>query len=98
MATNKETQDSRINGYWEKWGLWVAVALLSVCAYTFQDQKTRIDRLEDDVQKLYIEKASKEDMKEFEARISRQVIGIKEDILSRLDFYFAAEQSKKTSK
>ena len=95
MASN--TADQRINGYWEKWGLWVAVALLSVCAYTFQEQKTRIDRLEADVQKLYIEKVSKEDMKEFEARVSNQVAGIKEDIISRLDFYFAT-QNKKNNK
>ena len=92
MASN--TADQRINGYWEKWGLWVAVALLSVCAYTFQEQKTRIDRLEADVQKLYIEKASKEDMREFEGRVTRQVEGLKEDILSRLDFYFATQHKK----
>ena len=92
MSNNSAEQ--RINGYWEKWGLWVAVALLSVCAYTFQEQKTRIDRLEADVQKLYIEKASKEDMREFEGRVTRQVEGLKEDILSRLDFYFATQHKK----
>ncbi len=95
MSNNQATgADTRINGYWEKWGLWVAVALLSVCAYTFQDQKSRIDRLEADVQKLYIEKVSKEDMKEFEARVTKQVEGIKEDILSRLDLYFATTHKR----
>lgn len=94
MANNDNTKDeevanSRINSYWEKWGIWVAVALLSVCAYTFQEQKTRIDKLESNVQQLYMDKVSKEDMKEFEIRVSKQVDSVKGDILSRMDFYLA---------
>lgn len=95
MANDSSTANNRINGYWEKWGMWVAIALLSVCAYTFQEQKTRIDRLEANVQQLYMEKASKEDMKEFENRVTKHVEGIKEDILSRLDFYFTNKQPSK---
>jgi hypothetical protein len=94
MATEA---DKRINSYWERWGVWVAVALLSVCAYTFQEQKARIDRLEANVQQLYMEKASKEDMKEFESRVSKQVEGIKSDILDRLDFYFTNHKADKKS-
>ncbi len=95
MANYSSTANNRINGYWEKWGMWVAIALLSVCAYTFQEGKTRIDRLEANVQQLYMEKASKEDMKEFENRVTKHVEGIKEDIISRLDFYFTNKQPKK---
>lgn len=90
--------DNRLNSYWERWGVWVAVLLLSVCAYTFQEQKSRIDKLEANVQQLYMEKASKEDMREFENRVARQVEGIKSDILSRLDFYFSAPKQKATNK
>lgn len=90
--------DSRLNSYWEKWGAWVAVLLLSVCAYTFQEQKSRIDKLEENVQQLYMEKASKEDMREFENRVARQVEGIKNDILGRLDFYFNTQKQKATNK
>jgi hypothetical protein len=89
--------DKRINNYWERWGIGVAVALLSICAYTFQEQKARVDRLEANVQQLYMEKASKEDMKEFETRVSRQVDGIKSDILDRLDFYLANQKVNKKS-
>lgn len=90
--------DSRLNSYWERWGAWVAVLLLSVCAYTFQEQKSRIDKLEENVQQLYMEKASKEDMREFENRVARQVDGIKNDILGRLDFYFNTPKQKATNK
>ncbi len=90
--------DNRLNSYWERWGVWVAVLLLSVCAYTFQEQKSRIDKLEENVQQLYMKKASKEDMREFENREDHQVEGIKSDILSRLDFYFSAPKQKATNK
>lgn len=89
MPSDTNTANSRINGYWEKWGIWVAVALLSICAYTFQEQKSRIDKLESNVQQLYMDKVSKEDMKEFEIRVSKQVDSVKGDILSRMDFYLA---------
>lgn len=86
---NNDVANARINTYWEKWGMWIAVVLLSLCAWTFLEQKARIDKLQTDVQNLYIDKVSKEDMKEFEVRVTRQVEGVKGDILSRLDFYFA---------
>lgn len=86
--------NEKINSYWERWGVWVAVMLLSVCVYTFQEQKARVDRLEADVQQLYLEKASKEDLKEFETRMTKQVDGMKNDILSRIDFYFATQKQK----
>ena len=74
--------------------MWVAVALLSVCAYTFQEQKTRIDRLEANVQQLYLDKVSRGDMDKLEGRITKHVEGMKEDILSRMDFYFTGKQPK----
>ena len=55
-------------------------------------------QIRSECQQLYMEKASKEDMREFENRVARQVEGIKSDILSRLDFYFSAPKQKATNK
>lgn len=87
MAANE-----RINGYWEAWGKWVAIALLSICLWIFQDvrsdMKADIQRLDDRVAFMQHDKVSRAELREEVQRILKAQEDSKRDILERLEVYF----------
>lgn len=77
--------DSTLAIYWEKFGIWVACALLSLCAWLFVKQEAKVDQLEVKVQQLQIEKVSRQELKDMEDRIYSRMDGMKSDIIFHIN-------------
>jgi len=80
--------DARINNYWEKFGLWACGAIIALLVIGYQDQKSKVDKLEEKVQLLYQEKVSKTELKDVEQRLMSRIEAGNADILARIDLYF----------
>lgn len=74
--------------YWEKFSIWAVGAIITLLCIGFQDQRTKVERLDERVQILFLEKVSKQEMKEVEQRIMQRIEAGNADILARLDLYF----------
>lgn len=83
---------------WERWALYLMGALVALCVYMFQDLKTNQERLAVQVQAMQIDKVSRAEMKELEDRLNRQIIGIKADIIERMDWHFRAAQNERNNR
>ncbi len=79
---------------WERWALYLMGALVALCVYLFQEQKSKVERLETQMQTVQIDKVSRTEMKELEDRLNRQFMGIKADIIERMDWHFRAQSDR----
>ena len=87
--------DSKISLYWERLAIYVVGVLFGICAWLFVQQDSRIDALELRVQALQVEKVNRQELKDLEDRFYKRMDGMKEDIIDRLDLYFAATRPRK---
>lgn len=90
MAETSGDANSRMNIYWEKAALWAGACIISLLCIGYQDQKTTIDRLEERVQFLYLDKVGKGELKDVEARIMSRIEAGNADILARIDLLIKA--------
>jgi hypothetical protein len=85
MANNDSLANSRINAAWEKFAIWACSAIIALLAIGYQDQKSKVDKLEERVQFLYLDKVSKQDMDKFEERIMTGIAAGNAALLARMD-------------
>ena len=85
MANEPQDANSRINGYWERVCMWVCGGAIALLCLVYQDQKVTVDKLEEKVQFLYVDKVSKQDMDRLEERIMKGIAAGNSDIISRLE-------------
>ena len=90
MSDNDVTvvADRRINGYFERFAIWAGGFLIALLLLAYQDQRQQVARLEERVSFLYLDKVSKGDLKDTEARIMTRIEGMQSDILARMDLLF----------
>ena len=90
MSNNDVTvvADRRINGYFERFAIWAGGLLIALLLLAYQDQRQQVARLEERVSFLYLDKVSKTDLKDTEARIMNRIEGMQSDILARMDLLF----------
>jgi hypothetical protein len=84
--------DARINNYWEKFGLWACGAIITLLVIGYQDQKSKVDKLEEKVQILYQEKVSKNELKDVEQRLMTRIEAGNADILARIDLIISTSR------
>lgn len=80
--------DRRINGLFERFAIWAGGLLIAILFLAYQDQRADIVRLEEKVSFLSLDKVSRTDLRETEARIMARIEGMQSDILSRMELYF----------
>ena len=80
--------DRRINGLFERFASWAGGLLIALLLLAYQDQRQQVARLEERVSFLYLDKVSKGDLKDTEARIMTRIEGMQSDILARMDLLF----------
>lgn len=87
MERNNSPQvtDSKLFQYWERAGIWLVAALLSLCAWMFLKQESKVEQLEVKVQALQVDKVSRQEMKELEDRLYKQMEGMKGDIIYHIN-------------
>lgn len=74
--------------YWEKFSLWACSAIIALLCIGYQDQKTKVDKMEEKLQFLMLDKVGKGELKEVETRIMSRIEAGNADILARLELYF----------
>lgn len=85
MANNDSLANSRINAAWEKFAIWACSAIIALLAIGYQDQKSKVDKMEERVQFLYLDKVSKQDMDKFEERIMTGIAAGNAALMARMD-------------
>lgn len=80
--------DRRINGLFERFAIWAGGLLIAILFLAYQDQRADIVRLEEKVSFLTLDKVSRTDLRETEARIMARIEGMQSDILARMDLLF----------
>jgi hypothetical protein len=98
MATNDTLANSRINNAWEKFAIWACSAIIALLAIGYQDQKSKVDKMEEKVQFLYIDKVSKQDMDKFEERIMTGIAAGNAMVLARVDLMARLPRETQSSK
>ena len=86
--SSEPSANSRINQVWEKFAIWACSAIIALLVIGYQDQKSKVDKLEEKVQILYQEKVSRNDLKDVEQRLMNRIEAGNADVLARLDLYF----------
>lgn len=79
--------------YWERFSIWACGAIIALLCIGYQDQRTRVDKMEERVQTLYMDKVSKNELKDVEARIMSRIEAGNSDILSRIDLLIKASRN-----
>lgn len=85
-----EPANSALAPYWEKFSMWACSAIIALLCIGYQDQRTRVDKLEERLQFLVMDKVSKNELKEVEARIMGRIEAGNADILARIDLLIKA--------
>ena len=98
MAANDTLANSRINNAWEKFAIWACSAIIALLAIGYQDQKSKVDKMEEKVQFLYIDKVSKQDMDKFEERIMTGIAAGNAAVLARMDLMARLPRETQSSK
>lgn len=90
MATQQDSNsgNSILAPYWERFAIWLCGAVIALLCLGYNDMSTKVERLDERVQILFLEKVSKQEMKEVEQRIMSRIEAGNADIISRLDLYF----------
>ena len=88
--TNNEQQaaiivDRRINTLWERLAIAALGLVLSFTVYSFKEQATRIENLEQKVIAMDKIKTDRGDLKEVEERLSSTLQALKSDLIARQD-------------
>ena len=83
---------SNISPYWKEVSMWACSAIIALLCYGYQDMKTRVDKMEEKLQFLYLDKVSKNELKEVENRIMHRIEAGNIDILARIDLLLKAEK------
>ena len=86
MATPNNS--SILSPYWERFSIWSCGAIIALLCIGYNDMRTKVEGLDERVQILFLEKVSKQEMKEVEQRIMQRIEAGNADILARLDLYF----------
>jgi hypothetical protein len=84
--------DARLASYWERFGLWACGAIIALLVIGYQDQKSKVDKLEEKVQILYQEKVSKNELKDVEQRLMTRIEAGNADILARIDLIISTSR------
>lgn len=87
--------NSRITAVWERLAVWALSFIIVLLGLAYNDQKGKIEKMEERVQFLYIDKVNKSELKETETRIMSRIEASQSDILARLDLYFGRYSEKK---
>lgn len=95
MSNPDTSAHSRITIIWEKAAVWALSFIIVLLGLAYNDQKTKIEKMEERVQFLYIDKVNKSELKETEYRIMTRIEASQSDILARLDLYFGKFSDKK---
>ena len=66
--------------------------MIALLCIGYQDQKTRVDKMEEKLQFLYLDKVSKNELKDVEARIMTRIEAGNADILARIDLLIKASK------
>lgn len=82
---NQNDGNTILAPYWERFALWCGGAIIALLAIGYQDQKSTVDKLEEKVQFLYMDKVAKSELKDTEARIMSRIEAGNADILARID-------------
>lgn len=90
MANDIQNGSTVLAPYWEKAAVWAGGCIIALLCIGYQDQKSTIDRMEERVQFLMLDKVSKNDLKEVEARIMGRIEAGNADILARIDLLLKA--------
>lgn len=77
--------DTKLTLYWERFGIWVAISLVTLCGWLFVDQKAKVEQLEVKVQNLQVDKVSRQELKDMEDRIYNRMDGMKGDIIFHIN-------------
>lgn len=93
MATpNQNNSGSVLAPYWERFAIWACGAIIALLCIGYNDQKTTIERLDEKVQFLYLDKVAKSELKDTEARIMSRIEAGNADILARIDLLIKASK------
>lgn len=82
--------NSRMNNYFERLAIWACGCIIALLCIGYQDQKTTIDKMEERVQFLMLDKVGKGELKEVESRIMNRIEAGNADILARIDLLIKA--------
>ncbi len=83
-----QTVNSRIHSYFERLAIWACGFIIVLLGLAYNGQKAQIEKMEEKVQFLYIDKVNKSDLKDTEYRIMSRIEGMQTDILARMDILF----------
>lgn len=92
MPSDNQDANSRINGYWERVSLWLCGGAIALLCLVYQDQKARVEKIEEKVQFLLLDKVSKQEMDRLEERIMQGIAAGNTAILSRMDLLIQIPQ------
>lgn len=90
MVRQSDTADSRMNNYFERLAIWACGCIIALLCVGYQDQKSTIDKMEERLQFLYMDKVGKGELKDVEARIMSRIEAGNADILARIDLLIKA--------
>lgn len=82
--------NSRMNNYFERLAIWACGCIIALLCIGYQEQKTTIDKMEERVQFLMLDKVGKGELKEVESRIMNRIEAGNADILARIDLLIKA--------
>jgi len=92
--SDEPSANSRINQVWEKFAIWACSAIIALLVIGYQDQKSKVDKMEERVQFLYLDKVSKQDMDKLEDRIMTGIAASNSTILARMDLMMRLPKQK----
>lgn len=77
--------EGRLAHYWERFSIWIACLMLSLCAWLFLEQRTEVKQISTEVQNLKVDKVSRQEFKDMEDRIYNRMDGMKGDIIFHIN-------------
>ena len=80
--------------YWERYAIWVSGITLAIVTWTGLQIHEKVEVLEDKVVALQQDKVSRQELKDLDDRMDKRMENMKNDIIARLDWYFAGRKSK----
>jgi hypothetical protein len=82
---SEKSANSRINAVWEKFAIWACSAIIALLVIGYQDQKSKVDKMEEKVQFLFLDKVSKQDMDKLIDKLEDRIAAGNSAILARMD-------------
>lgn len=95
MTTPRDpSANSRINAVWEKFAIWACSAIIALLVIGYQDQKSKVDKMEERVQFLYLDKVSKQDMDKLIDKLEDRIAAGNSVLLSRMDLMMKIQKQR----